>query len=71
MRVDLGAEPGDDLAVDLDLALEHQLLALAPAGDAGLGQQLLQPDQPVVVGLRAVGGGVGRVSRLQSWGFDA
>ena len=48
-RVDLGAEPGDHLAVDLDQPGEHQLLALAPAGHARLGEQLLQPDQPVVV----------------------
>ena len=30
-RVDLGAEPGDDLAVDLDHAGEHQLLAACAA----------------------------------------
>ena len=40
---------------------QHQLLALAPAGDAGGRQQLLQPDQPVVVGRdrRARVGGFG------------
>ena len=42
-RVDLGAEPGDHLAVDLDPAL-----ASAPRSGAGrprrLGEQLLQPD---------------------------
>ena len=59
--VDLGAQPGDHLAVDLDEAGEHQLLALAPAGDAGGRQQLLQPDQAVVVGRdrRAWVGGFG------------
>ena len=53
--VDLGAEPGDDLAVDLDLAGQHQLLALAPRGDPRLREQLLQPDQA-----RLVAGGLGR-----------
>ena len=50
-RVDLGAEPGDDLAVDLHQPGEHQLLALATAGHAGLREELLQTDQPLVVGL--------------------
>ena len=37
-----GAEGVDDGSVDLDTAFEDDLLGLAAAGDAGLGENLLQ-----------------------------
>jgi len=40
--VGAGAEFGDDLAVDDDAAFEDDLFGLAAAGDAGLGEDLLQ-----------------------------
>ena len=42
MRIDARAELGDHLAIDLDAAVENQLLALAAAGDAGGGEDFLQ-----------------------------
>jgi len=41
--VGLGAQLGDNFAVDLDAALLDELLSLAAAGDTGLGEDLLQP----------------------------
>ena len=40
--VGLGAQYGDDLAVDLDAALLDHCLGAAAAGDAGGGENLLQ-----------------------------
>jgi hypothetical protein len=44
LRVDAGAEPADDLPVDLDPPLADELLAVPPAADACGGKNLLQPD---------------------------
>ena len=43
VQIRLAPQLADDLAVDGDLALLDQLLALAPRGHAGVGEDLLQP----------------------------
>ena len=45
VRLDVGLRPqlADDLAVDRDAALEHQLLRAAPRGEARARQDLLEP----------------------------
>jgi hypothetical protein len=40
--IDARAELGHHLAVDFDAAFKNQLLALAPAGNAGRGEHFLQ-----------------------------
>ena len=42
LRIDARAELRDDLAIDFDAAFEDELLAFAPAGDAGGGENFLQ-----------------------------
>ena len=44
LRVDPGAEPADDLAVDLDPAVADHFLAVPAAAHARRGEHLLQPD---------------------------
>ena len=53
LRIDARAQLGDDLVIDLDAAFENELLALAPAGNAGRGEHLLQP-VAAVLGLTIV-----------------
>ncbi len=60
-RIDARAELGDDLAIDLDAAVEDQLLALASAGDAASGEHLLQP-----LGALGVGHGIGALGATAS-----
>ena len=55
--VGLGAQLGDDFAVDLDAALLDQLFGAAAAGDAGLGHDLLEPLE--FGGRTRLGGGSG------------
>src|SRR5256885_1031337 len=43
LRIGLGSELADDGAVQLDAALLDELLRLAPRGDSGVGEDLLQP----------------------------
>jgi hypothetical protein len=42
LRVDARAKLRDHFAIDFDAAFAHQFFAFAPAGNAGLGQDLLQ-----------------------------
>jgi hypothetical protein len=42
LRIDTRAQFGDDLPVDLDSPFENELFALAPAGNAGRCEDLLQ-----------------------------
>ena len=44
LRIHAGAEPADDLPVDLDSSLADELLAAPSAADASGGEDLLQPD---------------------------
>ena len=48
LRVDLGPQLPDGLAVDRDSALEDQLLAGAARADPGVGENLLEPFEPAV-----------------------
>ena len=57
-RIDLGAQSGHDFPVDLDKSGEHQLFTLAPRGHSRLREQLLQPDESVLIGLGSIGGGM-------------
>ncbi len=61
-RIGLGAQHGYHFAVDLHAALLDHLLGLAAAGNAGLGQDLLQALQ--------LGGGTGIEFGLGLFGFD-
>ena len=83
--VGLGAQLGDDLAVDLHAALLDHLLGVAAAGNSGCGQDLLQPLElgagtrlwmPVgllrlgtVFGLGLSSGSASSASRLRFFGF--
>ena len=42
-RIDARAKLRHDLAIDFDAAFANQFFAFAPAGDAGLGENFLQP----------------------------
>ncbi len=45
LRIDFGSQRRDDRPIDGHSAGRNQLLAFAPAADAGVGQNFLQPEQ--------------------------
>jgi hypothetical protein len=42
IQIGLAAKFRDDRAVDCHPAFEHELFSLAPGGDSGLGEELLE-----------------------------
>ncbi|SIJ35147.1 Uncharacterised protein [Mycobacteroides abscessus subsp. abscessus] len=69
LRIDAGAELGDDVPVDLDPSVEDELLARATGPQPRLGEDLLQAHSPADVGVRGLsraGGGLLRARTLLS-----
>ncbi len=58
LRIDTGAEFGDELSVDLDAPIGDYLFAFATRPESRLGQKLLQANTFVVVIVRLHGAGI-------------